>query len=332
MAFNATRNTIQGTLNWAAAFILNRPSRNVGTFFQEPGLTLANLIMSTILAPPFAWQWNRTITPFTCKPGVSDYVIPLPTFGWLEKVTITLPGMVPPVIELEIKPMLAASGENDRPSYIAVVNDDNAGNITFRLMSIPDQPYVVTLTTQNAPIFATSLYGTSIGTVQSVAAAVGGLTTYQFTGPIAGFASLVGTFFYVSGTNPAASPVNGNVSPNDGLYLVTASSATSLTLQNPNGILQTGAAGIAQPATTWAPIPDKYNFLYERSMLAHLHSMYDMATYIQELQIFFKQLVGCSVGLSDTAKAIFLADQIDDIRTLAAADAASTGSPRRGQQ
>jgi hypothetical protein len=59
--------------------------------------------------------------------------------------------------------------------------------------------------------------------------------------------------------------------------------------------------------------------------------MYDAATYGMELQLFFRQLVGCSEGLSDTAKAIFLEDKLSQMRTEAAAQAASTASPKRGQ-
>ena len=238
----ACTNTITNTLQWASAYILNRPSSGVSGFPNEPALTNANLIMSTILAPPFAWQWNRAVEQFNTIVGQSDYFISAPFFGWLEKATITnVPNASPPIIELQISPLLAASGKQNRPFEICPVFDDNDGNLTFRLFPIPDQIYTVTLTYQKAPV-------------------------------------------------------------------------TAIALTN-----------------TWAPIPDKYNFLYERAMLAQLHAMYDAATYAMEIQIFFRQLVGCSEGLSDVAKAIFLEDQLAQIRTQAAQMAASSASPKRGQ-
>lgn len=226
MPFSACTNTISNTISWCAAYILNRPSTGVAGIANEPALTNANLIASTILGPPFAWQWNRATTTFSTVIGQSDYTIALPTFGWIEKATLTytVPNN-PQTVEIQVFPLLAASGKPNRPAYITIANDDNAGNITFRFMAIPDQVYIVTITYQNAPVRITTLN------------------------------------------------------------------------------------------QTWAPIPDKYNFLYERAMLAHLHAMYDAATYAMELQLFLRQLVGCSEGLTDTAKAIFLEDRLAQFRT-----------------
>lgn len=320
----ATVNTIQGTINFCAAFILNRPSSGVAGTVFEPALTLANLIMSTVLGPPFAWEWNRAVQSVSTVVGQADYTLSLPNFGWLEKATIDgsalTPPMAPPIQELEKATMLAVSGKNNRPFKIAVVNDDNAGNITFRLMAIPDAVYTLNIIYQKSPIFATALYGSSLGSITSIAAASGGTTVYTASGGITGFASLVGTYLLIQGAMNSA---------NNGLFYCTASSSTTVTLQNPNGVLQSGAGGNIYSATTWAPIPDKYNFLYERGMLAHLHAIYDAATYAMELELFFRQLVGCAEGLSDTAKAIFLEDRLSQLRTQMAAQAAVSASPKQ---
>ena len=324
----ANVNTIAGTLNWCSAFILNRPSTGVAGAYQEPGLTLANLIMSTILAPPFAWQWNRATatTPVTVVGG-SDYSVSLPNFGWLEKAVLTY--TIPPTsgntnVELQITTLSALSGKSNRPFLICPLLDDNAGNITFRLFPVPDQSYTLTLTYQNAPTFATTLFGPSLGSITSIAAAVAGSTVYTASGGFTGGTAngLAGKYIVISSTTSSA---------NTGIFFVTASSATTITTNNQNGVLQAGSAGTAQAGATWAPIPDKYNFLYERAMLAHLHGMYDAATYLQELQLFFRQLVGCSEGLSDTAKAISLEDRLAQLRTEAAAQAANTAAPKRAQ-
>jgi hypothetical protein len=135
--------------------------------------------------------------------------------------------------------------------------------------------------------------------------------------------AFVGQYFQVAGFGGAAITDNG-------LYLCTQSSSSILQLQNPNGVL-INAGGTASPATTWAPIPDKYNFLYETGMLARLYTIYDRSAYLTEMQLFYRSLVGCSEGLSDTAKAIFLEDKLQQLRTEAAAQAAISGSPRKGQ-
>jgi hypothetical protein len=322
MAFNATLNTIQGTLNYCAAFILNRPSVNVANTYQEPAITIANLILSTVLAPPFKWQWNRNFVNIPLTVGQSDYTVPLSDFGWLEEATISFSSLNPPVVELQIKPMMAADGVQAQPFQISVVNDDNAGNITFRFMAIPDNTYTATLIYQKAPVKVTSLFGSIEAVISSISAASNGSTVYTCSSGIPGFLSLIGTYVNISGATD---------NRNNGLFYVLAATNTTLTLQNPNGVVQSGAGGTVASATTWAPIPDKFNFLYERAMLAQLHGIYDAATYLQELEIFFRQLVGCAEGLDDTAKAIFLEDRLAQLRTQAATQNATTATPKRAQ-
>ena len=319
-----TINTIQGTLNWASAFILNRPSIGVSGTYQEPALTIANLIMSTVLSPPFAWSWNRNTTTFTTVAGTSDYTVAMSDFGWLEKATRSNNALNPPIVELQIVTNLAAAGRQNPPFKIALFSDDNAGNYVFRLLSVPDAVYTITLTYQKAPILATSLYSASLGSITSIAAASGTTAVYTASGGVTGGNAngLQNTYIFVSGATNSL---------NNGLYYATASSSTTVTLQNPNAVLQSGAGGIITSATSWAPIPDKYNFLYERGMKAHLNAMYDAATYAMELQIFFRQLVGVSEGLSDAAKAIFLNDRLEQVTTEAANAAATGATPRKAQ-
>ena len=60
-------NTILGSMEWARRFNFNRPS-GIGNFL-EPAKTSANLIMQTILGPPFKWWWNNEELTFTCNPN-----------------------------------------------------------------------------------------------------------------------------------------------------------------------------------------------------------------------------------------------------------------------
>jgi hypothetical protein len=228
----STTNTVQDTLNWASAFIVQRPSAGVGGFANEPALTTANKILQTILAPPFRFPWNRVEnSTITTSVGVTDYKISIPTFGWLEKATISNLAMTPTTVkEIEVFQVLAVESKQNQPQKVAPILDDNNGNITFRLMPAPDAPgatptnYTVTLTYQNAP------------------------------------------------------PVLPNL------------------------------------GALWAPIPDKYSFLYETAMLAHLQLMYSPQLYALNMEMFFKQLVGISEGLTETEKNIFLEDKLRELR------------------
>jgi hypothetical protein len=240
----ATTITIQQTLNWLTAFLVQRPTTGVGGNLNEPALTTANKIIATITAAPFAWSWNRTLlaNAFTTTAGTQDYQVSIPTFGWLETASFSIPGAVapnPPSKQLEVYGLIGTDTDPSQPRNIQVHLDDNAGNITFRLFPVPDGTYPVTLTIQNAVTLTTAL------------------------------------------TN------------------------------------------------NWAPIPDKYSFLYEQGMLAHLQGMYSIPAFLQGMQIFFRQLVGAAEGLSESQRAIFLEDSLRVTRTQSLELGATQGSPRR---
>ena len=65
----------------------------------------------------------------------------------------------------------------------------------------------------------------------------------------------------------------------------------------------------------WSPIPDKYAFLYEIGMLAHLQGMYNAQLYSFNMEMFFRQLVGAAEGLSESERAIFLEDRLRDLKS-----------------
>src|SRR5271170_5456756 len=62
---------LKATLEWAKRYIANRDA-TIGNGV-EPAITNANLILQTILGPPFRWRWNRVITGFYTQAGVQDY-------------------------------------------------------------------------------------------------------------------------------------------------------------------------------------------------------------------------------------------------------------------
>jgi hypothetical protein len=62
--------TIQNTLSWESAFLEQQPQLINGL---EPALSSAQLVLDTILGPPFAWPWNRGILSFTT--ANQDYTV-----------------------------------------------------------------------------------------------------------------------------------------------------------------------------------------------------------------------------------------------------------------
>lgn len=142
--------TLQNTCNWALPHAGFRPV-TIGTG-NEPAITNANLIQQTILSPPFAWRWNRKTVTLPLTSGTQDYVQAVADFGYIEKVVVTTNGNV---YELSVRNCLSQDSRPGRPVHVAAQTDDNAGNITFRVMPVPDQTYTMTVTYQKkAPLFA----------------------------------------------------------------------------------------------------------------------------------------------------------------------------------
>ena len=58
--------TINDTISWAKRFTFNR-NPVIGNSL-EPALTSAQMVMQTVLGPPFEWWWNNEELVFTCNP------------------------------------------------------------------------------------------------------------------------------------------------------------------------------------------------------------------------------------------------------------------------
>lgn len=145
----AATNTLQNSINWVLPF-LNYAPVNLGTA-GEPAITSANTILQTILAPPFAWKWNRATAFYTVAAGQQDFTLSLASFGFIEKASVYIP--MGDMFELEVMPLLGDSPVRSRPTFISAQLDDDAGNITFRLMPVPEQAYSGSIIYQkSAPI------------------------------------------------------------------------------------------------------------------------------------------------------------------------------------
>jgi hypothetical protein len=130
--------------------------------YNDPAFSNADWVMQTILAPPFAWRWNRTVkgTPsvpaFTTVVGQSDYKVSLPNFGWLEKAVEYDPTSGYAAAELQVQLLLGEDTLPNQTSRIAAQYDDGQGNITFRIFPAADKIYNVVLEYQNAAQLFTS--------------------------------------------------------------------------------------------------------------------------------------------------------------------------------
>lgn len=74
-------------------------------------------------------------------------------FGWMETIAVQDVSLDPPKwYEIESKLVLGLDSAPGRPRNIAAQGDDGNGNITFRLMLVPDEAYPVAITLQQKPL------------------------------------------------------------------------------------------------------------------------------------------------------------------------------------
>lgn len=141
------------TIALTQQFVRNAPLTFSGN--TDPALANADWVRQFMLAAPFAWRWNRTVTTFDTVVNQQDYSASVPTFGWIEKATFFDPAQsANPTRELEVRMVLADNKQSGEPVTIAAQLDDGEGNITFRLMPVPSDVYTVSVISQNAaPLF-----------------------------------------------------------------------------------------------------------------------------------------------------------------------------------
>jgi len=142
--------TIQNTINWEKAFLEQQPVLING---MEPALSSAQLVLQTILGPPFSWPWNRGVINYST--AAQDFVVAgLNDFGFLEGGSVKPTSGGKP-FEIAVKNLLHLDASQGRAAFCSPFIDDGAGNITFRITPSPEQSYDVTLPYQKkAPILA----------------------------------------------------------------------------------------------------------------------------------------------------------------------------------
>ena len=141
--------SVQQSMTYVQSLIDNQ-RLNVNN--MEPGVTMANTVLGTMLGPPFIWRQNRTNVSFAIGTAAgTDYFQSVPTLGFIE--TQWLEDATGDILELNGATALAKVSFLRQPTLIAPQYDDNQGNITFRFNSVPDTAYTAFLDIQNtAPL------------------------------------------------------------------------------------------------------------------------------------------------------------------------------------
>jgi hypothetical protein len=144
--------SIQNAISYARPLI---KQQDVFINNLEPAITAANDVLGRMLGPPMIWRSNRGNFSIPITPSATDYAIALNTLGRIE--TQWLQDSAQNVFELTGMQTLAVptSSNQARPTIVAPVYDNNAGQVTFRFNAWPDKDYTAFFDYQlKAPLLA----------------------------------------------------------------------------------------------------------------------------------------------------------------------------------
>ena len=286
----STTITLGGSINFAQSFG-GFKQLTIGTA-NEPAVTAANIILTTVLSPPFCWNWNRGSVTFLTSPGVQDYATSVPAFGFIEKanysrvLTATITSIV---LANNIVTYTAANSfnANDLVTVTDTIGNGGAFNVTNAvILSATSTNFTIALNLGigygPAPDSgtATALDKTSeITNVQNVLAAGSEPGSPVFVAPQIDNNAGTITFRFL--------PVP------DAVYQV------SIIYQNRIPALMTG------PASTWAPIPDHYSVIYQWGFLSVIAAYFEDQRWAMFTQKFVATILGMAEGLEEEQKNTF---------------------------
>lgn len=272
--------TIQNTVNWAQGFLGFAPLA-LGAA-NEPALTSANMILQTILNPPFKWRWNRGSQSFVTNASTptQDYAVAMPNFGSIENAFLS--GQ----IELEPHLVLAVDSSVDRPAHIAPQLESPA----------------------------------IVGTVSTSGTAVSWVSGSKFVtgGSWNGLTiNINGVAYTISSAGTATSlTLMGSAGTQTGVVYSVAASVVTVTFRlqpvppiTPQYTVtvnyQQAAPAIAALAGTWAPVPDYLSSLYCWGFLSLMQDYFGNAQAARTRQIFVATILGLAEGLTEQERNIF---------------------------
>lgn len=290
----ATTIKISDSINWSMSFG-GWKKLNIGTA-NEPAITSANLILQTIIGPPFTWNWNRANASFLTTVGVQDYVQTLATFGFIEKASyIPAATITNTALTSNIATYTAVNDflAGDKVTVTGSTNGAGVFNVTN-----------ATIVSASAASFTVAIVSGNVGTASDTGTAISG--TY---GEVPNITNILGTGNELgppSFLSPQVDSNNGDITFRilplpDRIYQV-------------NVVFQKKIPRVLNSTNqTWAPIPDQYSYIYNPGFLALAMAYWNDARWSTFNAKFIGALLGAAEGLSEVHKNLFMTNWLASI-------------------
>jgi len=284
----ATTVTVAQSVGYAQTFGGYRPL-TVGTN-SDPAITAANIVLQTIIGPPFIFNWNRGSVTLNATAGAQDYATSAATFGFIEKASYKIPAATITNTVATGGVATYTSTNTFRPGdLVSVVGTTNGGGV----FNITNQPVNSATGSQ-----FTVLLNQTVGSAVDTGTAVVGTTT-----EISEVLSVIGTGSELGSPAKISAQIDDN-----------AGNITFRLLPIPDRsytvevIFQKRVpALITTTAQTWAPIPDHYSYIYQWGFVALMMAYNNDSRWQAASQKFVSALLGVAEGLEESEKNIFQA-------------------------
>ena len=284
---------ISDTMNWAKRLSFNRFS-GIGNSL-EPALSSANMVMQTILGPPFDWIWNNQEISFTCTPTLATTpATNVAVAGGI--LTITAPNTYVPNALVTAGSFVTATFLNGQiftvltaspTQFTAAINNPN-------YISAPDTGTLTTTTTQDYTVIIPNFSHIEHTSVYDIGQTPNKWYEMDVKNTLA-LDSILGRPQFLS---PHTEDANGNVT----FRLMPAPD-----LAYPVSVhIQKAAPEISSLNQTWAPLPDYMQYVYDWGFLALMWAFADDPRFTFANQKFTAGLLGRAQGLSEEERNIFL--------------------------
>jgi hypothetical protein len=327
------------TIELATRYNYNAPLLYVNS--GALAFSLGDEVRQFLLSAPFGWRWNRAeVAPITCLPGVTDYTVNIPDFGWLERAWILFPSAAGTPIQvfnsMNILSITAVAG------VVTATVNGNPLNFGFKIgqtISVEQ----VTDTTFNA--FQTlQISGLGVNTI-----------TYSQAGT--GITSSGGIIFNISNLTVPVITTTGQPLPTKELSISNTLAQESVLGQpgfisviadDNNGnitfrlmmapdqaytlyiIYQKAAPTFGAVTDTWDPLPDYMEYIFNKGFLAKAYEYKGDERFAFVWQEFLKMAVASNDGLSETEKNIFLEPKIITAREQGSLQSSAQARQSRG--
>lgn len=275
--------TLNQTMNWAIAYALGRPLNAFSS--NEPAITSANLVLQTILAPPFTWNWNRNSVTFLTTANIQDTVKSIADFGTIENASYIPAASITNVAGDGTTATMTASNSFNKGDLVTITGLTNTSfNVTNAvILSVSSTQFTFASTTSLA---STSDSGIAISGSNS-----------QITNVV----NVLGAGNETGSPNSIAPQIDNNSGSITFRILPTPDKVYQITVVYQKKI----PALITTTSSTWAPIPDQYAYVFEWGFLALMAAYLQDPRWANYNQKFVTALLGIAEGISEDQKNIF---------------------------